>query len=95
MGQQAYRAFEPLIDTATERSWWPGSRQDSENEATYCGARAEGETERAREAVHPAARDAHLKMAALYQQRALVARQLEDPAIQDWMSEGGSWLADA
>jgi hypothetical protein len=34
-------------------------------------------------------------MAALYQQRALAARQVEDPAVQEWMSEGGSWLADA
>jgi hypothetical protein len=94
MGQQAYRAFEPLIETATVRSWWPGSRQDSEDEAAYCRARAEVETERAREAAHPAARNAHIELAALYQQRALVARQVEDPAVQGWMSEGGSWLAD-
>jgi hypothetical protein len=83
MGQQAYRAFEPPIETV------------GQDEAAYCRARAEIETQRAGEAAHPAARDAHLEMAALYQQRTLAARQVEDPAVQEWMSEGGSWLAGA
>jgi hypothetical protein len=85
MGQQAYRTFEPPIEQVAERSWWPGSERIGEDEAAYCRARAEVETRRADEAAHPAARDA----------RALVARQVEDPAVQDWMSEGGSWLVDA
>jgi hypothetical protein len=83
MGQQAYRPFEPLIETI------------GQDEAAYCRARSEVETRRAGEAAHSAARDAHLEMAALYQQRALAAHQIEDPAVQEWMSEGGSWLADA
>lgn len=66
-----------------------------DDEADYCRARAEAEARRADEATHPAARDAHLEMAALYHGRALATRQVDDPAVQDWMSEGGSWLADA
>jgi hypothetical protein len=66
-----------------------------DEEADYCRARAEAEAKRADEAVHPAARQAHLEMAALYHGRALATRQVDDPAVQDWMSEGGGWLADA
>lgn len=61
----------------------------------YCWARAKVEAKRADEADHPAARHAHLEMAALYQHRALAAVQVADPAVQDWMSEGGSWLVEA
>lgn len=46
------------------------ARPISEVDADYCRARAEVEAIRAEEAAHPAARDAHLEMAALYRQRA-------------------------
>jgi hypothetical protein len=72
----------------------PGHRRISEGEPDYCRARAEAEAIRATEATHPAARAAHLEMAARYRERALAARQLGIPEIQDWTSEGGSWLPD-
>jgi hypothetical protein len=46
------------------------SVQGSSNEADYCLARALVEVRRAEEAAHPAARDAHLRMAMLYRQEA-------------------------
>ena len=52
----------------------------------YC-ARAEAETARAAEAVHPAARRAHLEMAAQYRQRVLAARQVEGCCDREWMPE--------
>ena len=42
------------------------SAQSTSNEADYCLARALVEVQRAEEAAHPAARDAHLQMAMLY-----------------------------
>lgn len=72
-----------------------GEQVGDDEEADYCRARAEAEARRAGEAVNPAARHAHLEMAALYHHRAVATCQVDDPAVQDWMSEGGSWLADA
>jgi hypothetical protein len=72
----------------------PGPRQISRDEADYCRARAAVEAGRADEAAHPAARAAHREMAWLYRERALAAQQVGIAEIQDWTSEGGSWLAD-
>lgn len=52
-------------------------------EADYCRARAAAETEHAAAAVHPAARDAHLTLAALYEQRALAAGEADDAQFRD------------
>lgn len=70
------------------------SGSDHDDEAEYCRARAEVEILRAREAAHPAAREAHLQMAMLYRQRALVGDQGGVEEIQDWEGEGGSHLAE-
>jgi len=56
--------------------------QSASDEADYCLARAQVEVRRAEEAAHPAARNAHLRMAMLYRQEA--------EKILDWMSERGS-----
>jgi hypothetical protein len=82
------------IVARAERESGPTSRQVSQDEVDYCRARAEAEAKRAEEAAHPAARAAHLEMATLYCERALAAWQVGIPEIQDWMSEGGSWLAE-
>ena len=74
-------------DAATERT--------GVAEADYCRARADAETRRAGEALHPAARAVHLEMAGRYRERALAAHQVGIAEIQDWTSEGGSWLPDA
>jgi hypothetical protein len=47
-------------------------------EAAYCRARAMVEAKRTAEASHPAARKAHLQMAALYSRRALAALACND-----------------
>jgi hypothetical protein len=65
------------------------------DEADYCWARAKVEAKRGGEAVHPAARDAHLAMAALYHWRALAALKVEGRAALDWMSEAGRLLVRA
>lgn len=63
-------------------------------EADYCWARAKVEAKRTAEADHPAARNAHLEMAALYNQRALTALAVEGQPARDWMREVGNWLVD-
>ncbi|MDB5691103.1 MAG: hypothetical protein JWO81_166 [Alphaproteobacteria bacterium] len=70
-------------------------RRDAGDEAGYCLARAEAEARWAEEAVHPAARRAHLHLAGLYRRRALDARQVSVDEIQNWVSEGGSIPAAA
>jgi hypothetical protein len=66
------------------------SRRAAEDEAGYCLARADAEARWAGEAIHPAARRAHLQLVAIYRRRALDARQAQAAEIQDWVSEGGS-----
>jgi hypothetical protein len=63
-------------------------------EADYCRARAEAETRRAGEALHPAARAAHLEMAWRYRARAFAAREAGIAGLQVWTSKGGSRLTD-
>src|SRR5437868_13014761 len=63
----------------------PLAKPDGARDVDFCRARAEAEARRAEEAAHPAARHAHLEMAALYHRRVLAARQIDDPAVQDWM----------
>jgi hypothetical protein len=63
-------------------------------EADYCWARAKDEARRTAEARHPAARNAHLQMAVLYNRRALAALAIEGRAAQDWMKEVGNWPLD-
>ena len=65
-----------------------------EAEADYCWARAKIEARRAAEASHPAARKAHLGLAALYNQRALAALAIEGQAARDWMSQVGKRIED-
>jgi hypothetical protein len=81
------------IVASREREFGPTPRRTGEEEADYCRGRAEAEAKRAEEAAHPIARPAHLEMAGRYRERALAARQAGIPEIQDWISEGGSWLA--
>jgi hypothetical protein len=57
------------------------SKQRADDETDYCLERAEVEVLRAGEATHPAARDAHMEMAALYCARALAACQPESPRL--------------
>lgn len=71
MARQGHYEFQPLI------VWAAPAREE---EADYCATRAEVEARRAAEATHPAARDAHLEMAALYRKRALAARPIGNPA---------------
>ena len=73
MGQETYREFAQLIEPAIERPFPKTFKSICENEAHYCRARAEEELSRAREAWHPAARAAHLEMAALYRDRSLAS----------------------
>lgn len=82
MEQDTYCEFAPLIDAATQQRAPATSDAISENEAEYCRVRAEEELSRAGEAWHPAARAAHLEMAALYRDRAAMARQ-EGPRIKN------------
>jgi hypothetical protein len=89
MAQQALLAIEHAIDPGVA----PG-RTEGADEADYCWVRARAETRRAREAVHPASRDAHLGMAALYHQRALAALRIEGQAALAWMREVGRLLLD-
>lgn len=74
------------LDDATERL--------GAVEADYCWARAKAEARRTAEARHPAARNAHLQMAALYNQRALAALAIEGRAARNWMREVGDRLVD-
>jgi hypothetical protein len=83
----------PIVESR-HRTPEPMSRRIGRDEADYCRARAATEAGRADEAAHPAARAAHREMAALYRERALAARQIGISEIQDWTSEGGSWLPD-
>ena len=72
-----------------------GDADFAHEDIAYAEMRARAEAEMAERATHPAARHAHLEMAALYQHRVRAALQADDPAVQDWMSEGGNWLLDA
>jgi hypothetical protein len=104
MAQPALRNMFVLVDESgpAPGEWRPSgarpareahefpSRRAAEDEAGYCLARAEAEARWASEATHPAARRAHLRLAAIYRRRALDARQAQAAEIQDWASEGGS-----
>lgn len=57
------------------------SKHGADDETDYCLARAEVEVLRAYEATHPAARDAHMEMAALYCARALAAGHPGSPRL--------------
>ena len=57
------------------------------DEVDYCRASARVEIRRAGEAVHPAACNAHLEMAALYRQRAVAALQVGEHGARGWASE--------
>jgi hypothetical protein len=81
----------PVV-ASRDRESGPTPWRTGQGEADYCRARAEAEARRGDEAAHPAARAAHLEMAALYRERALGAAQAGIAEIQDWMSEGGRWL---
>ena len=72
-----------------------GDADLAHEDIAYAEMRARAEAEIAERTSHPAARHAHLEMAALYQHRVRAALQAEDSAVQDWMSEGGSWLLEA
>jgi hypothetical protein len=74
MGQETYREFAPLVDAPTPRPSRTTTDKMSDNDAEYCRIRAEEEFSLAFEARHPAARAAHLEMAALYVNRAVAAR---------------------
>ena len=65
-----------------------------EAEAEYYRLRAAAEFRRAEQAQHPAAREAHLRLADLYRQRELLAEQASADEIQDWEGEGGGLLPD-
>lgn len=73
--------------TAPERS--------GADEVDYCWSRARVEARRASEAVHPAARNAHLRMAVLYRQRALAALAVDGQAARDRSIEMGRLLINA
>jgi hypothetical protein len=70
-------------------------KSPNRDEAGYWRTRAHAEAIRADEAACTAAAHAHRQLAILYHRHALSIRQAGDDALQDWMSEGGSWLVDA
>ena len=69
-------------------------RRRDEAAAQYYLLRADAEFRRAEQAQHPAAREAHLRLADLYRQRELLAEQASAHEIQDWEGEGGGLLPE-
>jgi hypothetical protein len=65
-----------------------------EAEAEYSRLRADAEFRCAEQARHPAAREAHLRLADLYRQRQILAEQASADEIQDWEGEGGGLLPE-
>ena len=74
MRHEAHRKFVPLIGASRRLPAPTLFAVINEDEAAYCRFRADEEFARADEATHPAARAAHLAMAARYRERALAAR---------------------